>query len=101
MNHPPPTKEIFYISLAELTAVGPVQHPESDILAAEADPARLKVQPQTFIIHVVALQLSLGLLDPDVTELEEAEPDPSSVQCVLPGVCTSRSPSHCAAERPP
>ena len=68
-----------YISAAQLTAVSPVEHPESDILAAETDPAGLEVHPESGIIRVVALQLRLGLLHADVAELEEAEPDPAGV----------------------
>ena len=72
----------IYISLAELTAVGPVEHPESHILAAEADPARLEVPSEPVRTLPVTLQLPAGLLDADVTELKEAQPHPTAVHTV-------------------
>ena len=66
-----------HVLLAEVAVVGPVEHPEPDGPAAEADPAHLQLGEARLgpglLLHLHHGELGPGLLHPDVTKLKQAE----------------------------
>ena len=60
-----------------MTVVGPVEHPEPDGPAGEADPAHLQLTEagpaRVLLLHLHHRELGPGLLHPDVAELKQAE----------------------------